>query len=79
MDRYSQAVAVTPSNSADIGSGFVSDALYVGTAGDGTLSVVMEDGKTVTWVGIAVGYHQLAVKRVNSTGTGVSNIRALKR
>lgn len=76
--RYSTGYPVTPSDSADIRASDVSDGLYVGTAGDGTLSVIMSDGKTLALVGVTAGYHPLAVKRVNNTGTGCSNIRALK-
>lgn len=78
-ERYSNATTVTKSDTADIGAGYVSDALWIGTAGDGTLSVVMADGKTQAFAGITAGYHKLAVKRVNSTGSGVSNIVALKQ
>jgi hypothetical protein len=76
--RYSTGYAVTPSDSVDIRANDRSDALYVGTVGTGTLSVLMEDGKQLDLVGITVGYHPLAVKRVRVTGTGVSNILALK-
>lgn len=76
--RYSLGYNVTPSDTVDIRPGDVSDGLYVGTPGDGTLSVVMSDGKPLALVGVTAGYHPLAVKRVNLTGTGASNIRALK-
>lgn len=78
-DAYQQAVPVTPSNTDDIRPGFISDALWIGGAGDGTLSVVMADGKTVAFAAVTTGRLPLAVRRVNSTGTGVTNIVALKR
>ncbi len=76
--RYSTGYPITPSDSADIRANGVSDGLYVGTAGTGTLSVIMGDGKQLDLVGVTVGYHPLAVKRVRTTGTGVSNVLALK-
>lgn len=79
MERYSSGYAVTPSDTVDIRPGDVSDALYVGGAGDGLLSVIMEDGKQLDLVGVTVGYHRLAVRRVRDTNTGVLNIVALKR
>lgn len=76
--RYSQAFAVTKSDVADIRTGCVSDALWIGTPGDGTLVVIMEDGKTASFAGVTAGKIELAVKRVLSTGTGATNIMALK-
>jgi hypothetical protein len=76
--RYSQAFAVTKSDTADIRASFVSDALWIGVPGDGTLSVIMEDGKTASFAGVPAGKIELAVKRVLSTGTGASGILALK-
>lgn len=75
---YRQAVAVTKSDTADIAPGFVSDALWIGTPGSGTLSVIMEDGKAASFVGVPVGLLQISVRRVNSTGSGASDIVALK-
>jgi len=76
--RYSTGYPVTLSDTADIRAGDVSDGLHIGTPGDGTLSVIMSDGKQLDLVGITAGYHPLAVKRVRTTGTGCSNVRALK-
>jgi hypothetical protein len=75
---YRQAIPVTKSDTADIAPGFVADALWIGTPGTGTLSVVMEDGKTVDFAGVPVGKIDLAVRRVMSTGTNATNIVALK-
>lgn len=76
--RYTQAIAVTKSDTADIAPGFVSDALWIGTPGAGTLVVVMADGNTASFVGVPAGKIELAVTRVLNTGTGASDIRALK-
>ncbi len=76
--RYRTSVAVTPSNTADIADGQVFDGLRVGTAGDGTLRITDENGIVQNYVGVAVGIFPISVKRVHSTGTGVSNIHALK-
>jgi hypothetical protein len=76
--RYTQAIPVTKSDTVDIAPGFVSDALWIGTPGAGTLTVVMEDGKTASFVGVPVGTIELAVRRVLSTGTAVADIQALK-
>jgi hypothetical protein len=76
--RYRQAYAVTKSDTADIRVGDVSDALWIGTPGDGTLSVIMEDGKQADFKGVAAGEFRLAVKRVRATGSGAADILALK-
>jgi hypothetical protein len=75
---YRQALPVTKSDSADIAPGFVSDALWIGTPGTGTLSVIMEDGKQADFAGVPVGKIDLAVRRVLNTGTNATNIVALK-
>ena len=71
---YRQSITVTKSNTVDIAPGFVSDALWIGTPGDGTLAVIMEDGQTASFAGVPVGKIELAVRRVLSTGTGATNI-----
>lgn len=75
---YRQALAVTKSDSTDIGPGFVSDALWIGTNGTGTLSVIMEDGKQADFVGVPAGKIDLRVRRVLNAGTNATNILALK-
>jgi hypothetical protein len=65
-----RAVAITPSDSADIA---VTRGVYVG--GSGTLKVDMADGTTVTFTALAAGViHPIQVKRVYSTGTAATNI-----
>jgi hypothetical protein len=75
---YRTAYPVTKSDADDIRPNDVSDALWIGTPGDGTLAVIMSDGKTASFAGVPVGKIELAVRRVLSTGTGASNIVALK-
>ncbi len=76
--RYRSAVAVTPSDSANISGDQVFDALRIATAGTGTLRVTMEDGAVVDLTAVTVGILTFAVKKVHATGTGVSAIHALK-
>lgn len=76
--RYSSSLAVTPSDTADIRSGEVFDGLRIGTAGDGTLRVTDANGIVQNYVGVTAGRFEIACKRVHVTGTGVSNIHALK-
>lgn len=77
--RYSVAYAVTPHDSnPSIRAGDVTDGLYVGGAGTGALRVTMGDDKVVDLAGVTAGYHPLAVKKVWTTGTGVTGIVALK-
>lgn len=76
---YRQAQAVTKSDTADIAPGLTYDALWIGTPGDGTLSVIMSDGATVSLAGVPAGLLPIAVKRVRSTGSGATNIVALKQ
>jgi hypothetical protein len=76
--RYRQVVAVTPSDTANIRGDEVFDALRIGTAGDGTLRITDENGITQNFAAVTVGIFPVTCKRVHSTGTGVSNVHALK-
>jgi hypothetical protein len=67
------AVAVTPSNSADLA--VPARALYVGEAGD--LAVHMVNGDIVTFTGMPVGFVPISVRRVLATGTTATGIVAL--
>ena len=74
-DPVRTAVAVTPSDSADIRSGQLTRGIYVG--GPGNISVVMDNG-TVVFTGVAAGtVYPIRVSRVNATGTTATNILAL--
>jgi hypothetical protein len=76
--QYSSGFAVTPSDTVDIRPNVVSDALYIGGAGN--LSVVMADGQTTALAGVPVGtILPIRVTRVRATGTTATNIVALKR
>ncbi len=77
--RYSTGYPVTPHDvNPSVRANDVTDGLYVGGAGTGTLRVTMSDDKLLNLVGVTVGYHPLAVKMVWSTGTGVTDVVALK-
>lgn len=69
------AVAVTPSDSADLPDG-PCRALYVGTTGNISL-IPSGGGSAVTFTAVAVGVLPVAAKRVRSTSTTASNILAL--
>jgi len=66
------AVSVTPSDSTDLSE--VTLALYVCTGG--ALKLTMLDGTIVTYPAIAIGRHNLRVKRVWATGTTATGIVA---
>ena len=74
---YADATAITPSDSTNLT--VPTKAIYIG-GGDGTLSVVMRSGgNTVTFAGLTVGdVYPLEVVRVNTTGTGSTNLVALR-
>jgi hypothetical protein len=76
--RYRSSLAVTPSNTVNIRGDEVFDGLRIGTAGDGTLRITDENGAQQDYVGVVAGIFPHTCKRVHSTGTGVSNIHALK-
>lgn len=72
----SDAAAVTLSDSTVLDN---VKAIYVGTAGDGTLRVTTAMGNVVNFAGIPAAFIlPLAVTKVHNTGTGVSNVVALK-
>jgi hypothetical protein len=68
-----RAVAVTPSDGADIVAGQAAVALYIG--GAGTLSFIDAIGNTVAATVVA-GPFPFQVKRVRATGTTATNIIA---
>lgn len=77
MSRYSKSVPVTPSDTADIANGYVSDAVFIG--GTGNAVFVLDDGSLLTLT--AAGANTVwpfAIKRVNTTGTTATAISALK-
>ena len=68
------AAAVTPHDSNDLTE--TTRALWVGGAGN--ISVIMEGGETVTFVGVAAGtLLPVRVTRVRSTSTTATDILAL--
>lgn len=75
---YNYGKAVTKSDTVNIvqpaGKKFT-DALFIGTAG--TVTVVFEDDSTLAFEVVAGTLLTVAVKRVNSTGTDMTDILAL--
>ncbi len=73
MAFKSAVVAVHHDTNNQVGVG--TKAIHIGTAGTGTLKVTMADGTDVAFAGITAGtYLPISIKRVWSTGTGVSNV-----
>jgi len=73
-DPHSNAVVVSPSDSADLG--YVTRGVYVGTTGN--MKVTMQDSGTVLFTGIPAGTTlPIRVTRIWSTTTTASTIIAL--
>lgn len=68
-DYYNKAVAVTPSDTANIPgpNALLTDALYIG--GAGIVQAVFQDDIVVPFTAVAGEIIPVRVKRVNSTGT----------
>jgi hypothetical protein len=74
---YSDAVDVTPSNTADIATEFVSDGLWVG--GTGNVNVILASGKTHLFTAVAANtLLPFRVRRVLATSTTATLIKACK-
>lgn len=69
-----EAVAVTPSDGADLAQ--ATRALYIGVTGDVTVDMA-ESGSTILFKAVPVGILPVRVKRVRATGTTATNILAL--
>jgi hypothetical protein len=69
MDPFENAVAVTPSDSADLS--FTTRGLYVGVAG--AVKVDMVGSGTVTFAEMPVGFYPLRVTRVYATVTSAAS------
>ena len=78
---YKRAIAVTPSDTVDIGNAsgkFLSDAVLV--KGTGNIVLVLENGETLQLDGVAANtILPFMVRRVNATNTTATGIFALKR
>ena len=71
-----RAVAVTPSDAADLPDGVTTVGLYVGGAGD--VHVTLQGGSDVTFKSVPGGtLLRVAARRVWATGTTATNIVAL--
>jgi|DEB0MinimDraft_6_1074348.scaffolds.fasta_scaffold00156_29 hypothetical protein len=73
MDPFEHAVAVTPSDSADLS--LVTRGIYIGSPG--AVKVDMVGSGTVTFADLDIGFYPLRVSRVYATGTAASSIIAL--
>lgn len=77
-DGYQGGVAVTASDTVNLtfpNGTIYSKGVYVGTTGD--ISAVMADGSVLLFKNVPVGFHRLAVRRINSTSTTATNLLAL--
>lgn len=74
LKNADHAASVTPSDSADLSNAAIK-GLYVG--GTGNIKVTTVRGDTVTFNSVPVGFFNVGVKRVFSTGTTATNIIAL--
>lgn len=79
VDVYSKAVDVTPSDTVNFlnqGTGrLICDALFIG--GAGVIAVVLEDGTVQNFTVTAGQQLKVRAKRVNSTNTTATLIKAL--
>jgi hypothetical protein len=76
--QFKTGLAITPHDTNDIPGGVI-QGLYVGTAGDGIAVVVWADGTTSTLAGLVAGrIYPAVIRRVNATGTGVSDLVGLR-
>lgn len=74
LKKADHADAVTPDDANDLANAAIK-GLYVG--GTGNIKVTTVRGDTVTFNSVPVGFFDVAVKRVFSTGTTATNIIAL--
>lgn len=75
---WGQVLPVTPSDTVDLqpGSARLTDALYVGVAGD--VAAVQQNGVAVLFTAVpAGGVLEVQVRRVNATGTTATGIAGL--
>lgn len=73
-DPAKWAETVTPSDVTNLA--YPARSLYIG--GTGALSVEMYGGGTQVFAAVPVGIFPIQVTRVNATGTGATNIVALR-
>jgi hypothetical protein len=77
MQRYSQSKPVTPSDTVDIATNYVSDGFFV--TGAGVVQAVLQDGTVIPVTAGASTVWPFAIKRVNATSTTATGIIALKK
>jgi len=71
---YQDAAAVTPHDTTPLAKG-TCKGLYIG--GTGAVSVITQEGNTVTFAAVPVGIFPIACTHVRSTSTAATNIVAL--
>lgn len=71
--NYKGAAAVTPSDTVSFTRG-VTQGIYVGVSGN--ISLLMEDGSTVSLLSVPIGLLPVRALRVNATGTTATNMVA---
>lgn len=78
-DVLTGGIEVTPSDTVNLtfpNGTASSKAIYLDVSGN--VSAVMEDGNTLTFVGLAAGvFHRMSAKRINSSGTTATGIKAM--
>ncbi|MCP1134332.1 hypothetical protein NKT34_13590 [Paenibacillus polysaccharolyticus] len=78
-DVLTGGIEVTPSNTVNLtfpNGTTSSKAIYLDVSGN--VSAVMEDGNSLTFTGLAAGvFHRMSVRRINSTGTTATGIKAM--
>jgi hypothetical protein len=72
-EAYTEAVALTPSDTVDLGR--LTDAVYVG--GAGVVTAVLQHNRTAAFTAVAGALLPIRVRRVNATGTTATLLVAL--
>lgn len=72
--EYTIAVAITPSDAADLGT--YARAIYVGGTGD--IKLTTTGGSTVTFTNVPAGIFKVTAQKVFSTGTDATGLFALQ-
>lgn len=75
-DPYTNAAAITPSDSTDLT--YVTRGIFVGDGGAKHIAVIMQDSGTVTFENVPTGtFLPIRVTRVKTTGTTASKLIAV--
>ena len=75
-DPYTNAAAITPSDSTDLT--YVTRGIFVGDGGAKHVAVIMQDSGTVTFENVPTGaFLPIRVTRVKATGTTATKLIAV--